>query len=86
MACGVPVLATRLSGVATFVEDGVDGSLIPPGDPAALVAALDRALACGEKLRDMGLRGRRKVEKSYSWDTVAGRLEELYADVRRRRA
>jgi glycosyltransferase involved in cell wall biosynthesis len=40
LACGRPVIATRGSGFDEIVEDGVDGILVPPGDAAALAAAI----------------------------------------------
>lgn len=44
MAAGVPVVATRAGGIPEVVRDGVDGLLVPPADPPALAAALDRIL------------------------------------------
>ncbi len=40
-----PVVATRAGGLAELVEDGVTGALVPPSDPEALAAAIDRVLA-----------------------------------------
>ena len=40
MAVGTPVVATRMGALAELIEDGVNGRLLPPGDPAALAAAL----------------------------------------------
>jgi glycosyltransferase involved in cell wall biosynthesis len=42
MAAGRPVVASRVGGLVETVEDGVDGILVPPDDPAALAAALRR--------------------------------------------
>jgi glycosyltransferase involved in cell wall biosynthesis len=46
MAAGVPVVASRVEGVPEAVRDGVDGLLVPPGDPTALAARLT-SLICG---------------------------------------
>ena len=45
MACGLPVVASRVGGVPEIVQEGVNGFLVPPSDPNALAEALRRALA-----------------------------------------
>jgi glycosyltransferase involved in cell wall biosynthesis len=42
LACGVPVIATAVGGIAEMVVDGVNGLVVPPGDVDALARALDR--------------------------------------------
>ena len=44
LALGLPVVATAVGGVAEQMHDGVDALLVPPGDPAALAAALERVV------------------------------------------
>jgi len=44
-ACGLPVVASQVGGVPEVVREGVNGFLVPPGDPAALAVALRRALS-----------------------------------------
>jgi glycosyltransferase involved in cell wall biosynthesis len=54
MACGLPVVASRVGGVPEIVQEGVNGFLVPPSDPNALVEALRRALTTqwdGEVIR-----------------------------------
>jgi glycosyltransferase involved in cell wall biosynthesis len=50
LAVGTPVVATAVGGVAEVVHDGENGLLVPPGDPAALAAAIER-FAGDEELR-----------------------------------
>src|SRR5205807_6281112 len=45
MALGKPVVASAVPGILDMVEDGVTASLVPPGDPKALAAAMQRILA-----------------------------------------
>jgi glycosyltransferase involved in cell wall biosynthesis len=66
MAAGLPVVATDVGGMAEQVEDGVTGRLVPPGDPAALAAAL--AELAGDPARRMafGTAGRARVAERFS--------------------
>lgn len=79
MAWGKPVVSTIVGGTAGMVEDGVDGFLLPPGDPAALTRAL-RSLVDDPALRaKMGAAGRRKSEAAeFSPARAVALLLELY--------
>jgi colanic acid/amylovoran biosynthesis glycosyltransferase len=44
MACGTPVISTRVAGVPEMVDDGATGLLAPPNDPPALAAAMEKLL------------------------------------------
>jgi glycosyltransferase involved in cell wall biosynthesis len=79
MACGRPVLATPLVGMAADLERMGAGVVVPPNDPAALAAAL-RSL---EGLPEMGRRARRLVEERYTWERAADDYERLFAEVGR---
>jgi starch synthase len=80
MACGTPVVATRVGGIPEVVVDGETGGLVPPGDEAALARALRDALADPARARRMGDAGRRRVEAHFSWDRIAERTLEVYRD------
>lgn len=67
------VTAADAGAVLEFVEDGVNGCVCPPEDPAALAAALDRLAASAELARSLGERGRKKVEP-IGWDAVVAAL------------
>jgi len=59
-ACGTPVVASALAGIAEAVEPGGSGVLVPPGDPAALANAIARVCDAGP-LREGLVRGGRAV-------------------------
>jgi starch synthase len=80
MACETPVVASAVGGILEVVEDGVTGFLVPPRQPAALAAALNRVLGDERLAAEMGRAGRARVEKHFSWASVAARTEGLYAD------
>jgi glycosyltransferase involved in cell wall biosynthesis len=65
MEAGVPVVASRVSGIPEVVVDGVTGWLVPPEDPAALATALAAVLAQPGEARRRGEAGRRRVEEHY---------------------
>ncbi|HWN41375.1 MAG TPA: glycosyltransferase family 4 protein [Thermoanaerobaculia bacterium] len=65
MEAGVPVVASRVSGIPEVVEDGVTGWLVPPEDPRALAAALSHALEWPDEARRRGVAGRRRVDERF---------------------
>lgn len=79
MACGVACVGTRVEAVPEIIRDGETGILVPPGDPAALAAALERLLGDPPLARAMGARGRARVFAGALWSHVAARLEVALA-------
>ncbi|MEA2418167.1 MAG: colanic acid/amylovoran biosynthesis glycosyltransferase [Thermoleophilaceae bacterium] len=80
MASGVPVVATRLSGIPELVKDGVTGLLVEPHDPAGLAAALERLLADDALAAQLAQAARALVERSFSLPVEAQRLGDLFAE------
>ncbi|HTO98848.1 MAG TPA: glycosyltransferase [Myxococcales bacterium] len=78
MAAGLPVVATRVGGTPELVRDDDNGFLVPPGDPAALAEKLAAVLLRPEAARQMGLRGRRRVEAELSLEKMAEGHGALY--------
>lgn len=73
MAAGVPVVATRVDGMAEVVDDGVTGVLIPPGDPAGLAEGVVRVLGAREA---MGAAAR-EAARRYDAEAYADRVDAL---------
>lgn len=84
MACGLPVVTTGVDGIRDVVRPDVDALLVPPGDDAALAAAITRVLAGGQEIEAMGAAGRRQVLERYSTDQVVASYIELLNGLRRR--
>ncbi len=61
MAAELPVVACRVAAIPEVVQDGVTGLLVPPRDPAALAAEIERLIADPELARRLGREGRRRV-------------------------
>lgn len=80
MACGTPVVASRVGGIPEVVVDGETGWLVEPADTAALGQALRHALADPGRARRMGEAGRRRVEAHFSWDRIAEHTLAVYRD------
>lgn len=84
MATGVPVVASRLSGIPELVIDDDSGILVPPGDPEALVSAIRRLAEDPALRRRLGAAGRERVVASFDQDRNAAALLELIAGHRGR--
>jgi glycosyltransferase involved in cell wall biosynthesis len=70
MAHGRPVVASAVGGLKDLVVDGETGLLVPPRDPQALRAALERLLADRDLRRRLGAAGRERARERFSWDAV----------------
>jgi len=77
MACGLPVLVSRLAGISEYIADGVDGILLQdPGDPGTLAASLSLLLQQPELGRSLGENAARKA-RQFSWDRQADAIHRL---------
>jgi glycosyltransferase involved in cell wall biosynthesis len=77
MAVGVPVISTRVSAIPELVADGVSGTLVEPGHPAALAEALQEVLIRRERLTEQASSARRRVEQDFDNRRCVIRLYEL---------
>ncbi|MFG2883554.1 glycogen synthase [Streptomyces sp. NPDC048297] len=86
MACGTPVVASRVGGIPEVVEEGRTGLLVDVDDDHGvfetnLARALDDVLADPERARRMGEAGRRRAAGEFGWDAVARRTAGLYEEI-----
>lgn len=92
MACGTPVVASAVGGIPEVVVERETGFLVPfepmgtrssePRDPEKfskdLADAVNHLLASPEKMKAMGVKSRERVEKQFSWKSVARQTLEFY--------
>ena len=78
MAARLPIVATAVGGTPELVRDGENGYLVPSGDAKALAAKLAALLSRPAEAREMGLRGRRRVESELSMQRMADGHGALY--------
>lgn len=82
MACGKPVVTTRLgTGVEFVTLDGTTGLLVPPKDVDALAGALRTLLDDSELRARMGSAGKRRVEQVFSLDQMIRKTVDVYRRV-----
>lgn len=77
MAAGAPVLAADLESFRAVLDDGRAGALFPPGDDAALAAALTRLLDDGAARARLAAAGRDRARR-YDWPVVASDVLRVY--------
>jgi phosphatidylinositol alpha-mannosyltransferase len=76
-ATATPVLASDIPGYRDVVRDGVDGQLVPAGDPLALAESLRRLALDSSRRRQMALAARERAER-FAWPHVAGEVHDCY--------
>ncbi|MBI5297376.1 MAG: glycosyltransferase family 4 protein [Chloroflexi bacterium] len=76
MASGLPVVATRIAGSEELVVDGETGMLVSPEDVDSLRDGLRALLIDADKRERMGHASRLRVEREYSWESVARQYSE----------
>lgn len=78
MASGTAVLASEAGAWKDIVEDGLDGRIVPCGDPAATQEALSEMLESPAQLEEMGRKGRLKIEQNYTIEREAEALCQFF--------
>jgi glycosyltransferase involved in cell wall biosynthesis len=81
MALGVPVLATNVGGPTEIIEDGREGYLLAPGQPAAWAQAVRRIAERPDHGRELGAAGRRRVEQAFTTERHAAAVMDVYERV-----
>lgn len=74
MATGIPCVGSEVQSIPEILDHGRAGLLVAPGDRQALATAVIRLLTDHAIARTLGLRGRDRVLKHYTWEQVAARI------------
>jgi D-inositol-3-phosphate glycosyltransferase len=80
MACGTPVIASQVGGLAFLVQDGSTGFTVPTEDHNALCEKLSLLLG-DELLREQMGRNAAEYARGYDWGKIAGQIVEVYKEL-----
>lgn len=82
-ACGRPLVVSDVPGCRQFVRHGVEGLIVPPGDPTALADAFARLAGDPDFRVRAGTAARQRVVQDYTEEAVRAKLRALYLAARR---
>ncbi len=80
MACGKPVVATKVGGIPELVKNNKNGCLVNPGDTTALAKRITRLLKNEDQAKGMGKEGIKKA-RTYTWDKTAKKVKGIYEGI-----
>lgn len=80
MAAGLPVVASRVGGIPSFIEDGKNGLLVPAGDSSTLASALRRLLEDPTWSHELGTRAMCSIGTSYGIPAMVQAIESTYRE------
>ena len=80
MASGKPLILSDIPGVRDVISSE-EGFIVEPLDPEELAEALEKVWNYPEMAKQMGKRGRKRVEKLFSWGKVAKDVEKIFVEV-----
>lgn len=78
LASGCAVVASRVAGIPSAVEDRVSGVLVPPSDAKALASALLRVLSDPGERSELGAKAHERMVRSFDLTTIAERMSSVY--------
>jgi glycosyltransferase involved in cell wall biosynthesis len=81
MSCGLPVVATNVGGNNEVISSGTNGFLVPPKAPKVMGEIILKLLADDELRETIGKKARLTIEKCYTWDKIADKMTDCYANL-----
>jgi len=80
MACGTPVVASQVGGLAFLIEDGETGYTVPADDPRALADQLEKIITSPDLCERLAVQAA-EIAQGYGWEKIAARIVDLYCNV-----
>ncbi len=80
MACGTPVIVTRVGALPELVDDGVTGFVVAPNDPGAIREKIEWLRRDLTRATEMGRRARQRVLERFTWSAVVARCLRAYRE------
>ncbi len=83
-ACGVPAVGTKAGGIPEVIQDGINGHLVPIGDPEAIARKTIHILNNSDVHQMMKENAMKTVRGKFSSDTIVAQYEKLYYDLQKK--
>lgn len=78
MACGIPVIASKLGGIRNVISSGKNGLLVDPTNNREFADAMIKLLDNSQLAVSMGNEGHKTIHKHFSWEAIADKQIEFY--------
>jgi len=82
MSCGLPVVTTDVSGIPELIRDGINGLLVPPDDPPAIAAALQRLFRDPVAAEALGKEAVKTVKENFDGERTTKDLVNLFGETK----
>ena len=83
MSCGLPVVATAVSGNLDVIENYKNGLLVPPKSPIEMAKAITILLDNENLRRDLGNAARKTIQEKFTWDIISTKILQSYETLNR---
>ncbi len=83
MACGLPVVGTRVGGIPSIINNRENGILVEQKNSDELADAINFLLDHPKESKRMGINASNFARNNFSWDKVSGQFNELYSELLR---